>query len=119
MELANPGGWLVSVVPCGQHIMRRMTRERELLGYRRELAEIDYSCSSHVEEFRNAGVVNILAMPHSYFFFLRDHPSQAVRKVLYPLLFSIGNIVLTWLPLPSSLTEKFAHTLIVVGQKPE
>jgi SAM-dependent methyltransferase len=119
MELAAPGGWLVSVVPCGRHIMRRMTRELELLGYRRELEEIDYSCSSHVEEFEKAGAVNISAIPHGYFFFLGGHPAPLVSKVLYPLFFPIGNMVLTWLPLPVSLAEKLAQTLIVVGQKPE
>ncbi|MCZ6721552.1 MAG: class I SAM-dependent methyltransferase [Proteobacteria bacterium] len=119
LELTVAGGWIASVVPCGQHLMRPMTRERELLGYRHELAEIDYSCSSHAEELERAGMVNIRALPHSYFFFLSDHPNQAVRKVLYPTIFVIGNVLLPWLPLPSSVAEKLAHTLIVVGQKPE
>ena len=114
--LTAPGGWIVSIVPCGRHIMRRKMRDRELYGYRRELAEIDYSSRLHIEEFRNCGLVKIRSLPHGFFFFLSSHPSRAIRKFVYPALSGFALLVSPMVP--SRFSERFAHTLIVIGQKP-
>jgi SAM-dependent methyltransferase len=117
VALARPGGWVASIVPCGRHIMRPLARERELLGYQNRLAEIDYSAALHEDEFRAAGLTEIKVLPHGYFFFLSGHPSALVRA-LYRPLFIFGNVVLPYLPLPVSVLERFAQTLIVVGRRP-
>jgi hypothetical protein len=95
-----------------------MVRAQELCGYQHRLAEIDYSCASHAAEFAAAGLVDIRVLPHGYFFFLSGHPSRAIRRFLYPPLFALGNAVLPWLPVPASVKERFAHTLIAVGRRP-
>ena len=116
--LTAPGGWVASVVPCGRHVMRRMVRDRELCGYQHRLAEIDYSTASHAAEFAGAGLIDIRVLPHGYFFFLSGHPDRRVRRFAFPPLFALGNAVLPWAPLPASLKERFAHTLIAVGRRP-
>jgi len=117
VRLAEPGGWIVSVVPCGRHLMRARMRAEELCGYQGRLAEIDYSAAVHRSEFEAAGLRDIRVLPHAYFFFLGGHPNSAVRA-LYRPAFAAGNALLPWLPLPAGLKERFAHTLIVVGRKP-
>lgn len=118
VSLASPNGWIVSVVPCGSHLMRRRMREQELLGYQNRLAEIDYSTASHAAEFQAVGLQNTRVLPHNYFFFLSGHPNVWVRRLLFPLMFGLGNALLPWLPLPVTVKERFAHTLIAIGQVP-
>ncbi len=119
IDMTSPGGWVVSVVPCGRQLMRAKVREQELCGYRKSVAEIDYSSALHVDEFRQAGLDDIRVMPHAYFYFLNGHPNAVIRKIIYPMLFIFGNALLLYLPLPVAILERFAHTLIVVGRKPE
>jgi SAM-dependent methyltransferase len=117
VELTAPGGWVVSVVPCGRHLMRPRMRAEELCGYQHRLAETDYSAAIHRAEFERAGLGDIQVLPHGYFFFLSGHPSPAVRRIGFPLLFGAGNAVLPWFPVPAAFKERFAHTLIVAGRK--
>lgn len=113
--LTKPSGWIVSVVPCGQHFMRGMVRNKGLGGY--IIPEIDYSCSSHRREFQDIGLNPVYAMSHNYFSFLSTHPSQLVSKVFYPVSFLLGNILLPYIPLAESIKEVCAQSLIVLGQK--
>jgi 2-polyprenyl-3-methyl-5-hydroxy-6-metoxy-1,4-benzoquinol methylase len=115
-SLTKPGGWIVSVVPCGQHIMREMVREKGLCGY--NIPEIDYSCESHKREFEELNLSPIYVFTHNYFSFLSAHPSKFVSKIMYPFLFIVGNLVLPYTPLSENLKEKYAQTIVVVGQKP-
>lgn len=115
-SLLKPGGWLVSVVPCGKHFMREMVREKGLCGY--NIPEIDYSCASHHQEFDNIGLNPIYTLPHNYFPFLSAHPSRLVSKVFYPLLYAGGNMLLPHIPISDDIKEIYAQTLIVIGRKP-
>lgn len=114
--LTKPGGWMVSVVPCGQHFMRAMVREHGLAGY--NIPEIDYSCASHHAEFEELGLQSIKTLPHNFFAFLSAHPSTIISKWLYPACFILGNTLIPLTPLPDSIKQQWAQTLIVVGQKP-
>ncbi|MBR8833972.1 MAG: methyltransferase [Stigonema ocellatum SAG 48.90 = DSM 106950] len=114
-SLTKPGGWIVSVVPCGQHIMRKMVREQRLAGY--NIPEIDYSCRSHRREFENLGLQPIYAVPHNYFSFLSAHPLRMISKIIYPMSFILGNMIIPSVPLPEYIKEIWAQTLIVMGRK--
>jgi SAM-dependent methyltransferase len=115
-KLTKPGGWILSVVPCGQHFMRSMVRQHGLAGY--NIPEIDYSCASHRAEFKALGLQSITTLPHSFFSFLSAHPSRVVAKWLYPVAFTFGNLLLPSIPLPDLVKERWAQSLIVAGQKP-
>ncbi|MFH1066824.1 MAG: class I SAM-dependent methyltransferase [bacterium] len=112
--MTKPGGWVVSVVPCGAHFMRKLIREKKLGGY--NVPEMDYDCRLHREEFLQAGLTRVRCIPHNYFAFLHMHPHPFVSKILYPFLF-LSSQVLSFLPMPGCLKQKAANTLIVLGQK--
>ncbi|MEH2449579.1 MAG: class I SAM-dependent methyltransferase [Nostoc sp.] len=114
-SLTKPGGWIISVVPCGQHLMRKLVRERGLGGY--NIPEIDYSCSLHKEEFENLSLQCILTVPHNYFGFFAAHPSLVISKIIYPVCFIISNITIPYIPISEDIKEHWAQTLIVVGRK--
>jgi 2-polyprenyl-3-methyl-5-hydroxy-6-metoxy-1,4-benzoquinol methylase len=114
--LTKPGGAVVSLVPCGAHILRPRIREHHLVGY--NVPEIDYSCDLHTREFTAAGLVHITAMAHNFFAFLPAHPSALLRGPLARPLFLAGNATLPWLPLPDTWKERYASTLLVVGRVP-
>ena len=118
VEIAKPGGYVVSVVPCGRHLMRKAMREKELLGYRHALAEFDYSCEIHRTEFQAAGLRDVVLLPHAYLFFLSAFPSPPVRKMVFPAAYALANTVLPLIPFPEATAERLAHTLIAVGRKP-
>ena len=115
VELTKPNGWVVSVVPCGQHPMRARVRKEKLAGY--DVREIDYSGRLHVEEFERAGLRSIRIVPFNYFWFLAAHPSRLISKFLYPILYLPGNAILPVLPMPLHLKDRLAHTLIAFGRK--
>lgn len=114
-DFTKPGGWIVSVVPCGQHIMRKLVREQGLAGY--NIPEIDYSCNSHRIEFQTLGLNPIHVIPCNYFSFFSHHPSQVISQIVYPLSFILGNILIPPIPIPENIKETWAHTLIVIGRK--
>jgi hypothetical protein len=114
-NITRAGGYIVSVVPCGQHIMRKMMKERELGGYR--ISEIDYCIDSHIEEFEKACLYNIHADPHCYFGFLGSHPSKLISKCLHPVLFILENGLIPYLPINNNIKEHYASTLVVIGRK--
>jgi len=113
--LTKPGGWIVSVVPCGQHFLRKMIREKGLAGY--NIPEIDYSSNSHKQEFEYLGLNPIFTKSHNYFSFLSAHPSLIVSKVIYPTSFLLGNVMIPSIPISENVKEKWAQTLIVIGKK--
>jgi SAM-dependent methyltransferase len=115
-SLTKPGGWIVSVVPCGKHFMRSMMRDKGLGGY--NIPEIDYSCNLHKEEFEFLRLKPIYTIPHNYFSFLSAHPSPTISKIVYPLSFVLGNITIPYMPISKDIKEYYAQTLIVIGKKP-
>lgn len=114
-DLTKPGGYIVSVFPNGQHFMRSMVRKNRLAGY--NVPEIDYSCQLHEQEFNGAGLHSVKVLTHSYFSFLSHHPSELISKLVYPPFFVGSNILIPMIPLPGQITEKWAQTLIAIGQK--
>jgi SAM-dependent methyltransferase len=113
-DLTKPGGWIVSVVPCGHHFMRKTMREKGLGGY--NIPEIDYSIRLHKEEFEQIGLNPIYAQPHSYFGFF-SMSSNIISKFIYYNLYLLGNIVIPYLPINNNIKEKYASSLIIIGQK--
>jgi SAM-dependent methyltransferase len=114
-NITMPGGYIVSVVPCGQHIMRKMMKKYGIGGY--NIPEIDYSIDSHVAEFKKVCLNNIQAEPHCYFGFLSSHPSKIISRLVCPLLFIVGNLFIPNLPIRNSIAERYASSLVVIGRK--
>jgi len=113
-ELARPGGWIVSIVPCGMHLLRQRARTEGLLGY--NIPEIDYSCDLHTREFEAAGLSKVRCVSHNYFGFLpAAHAPWSSAPIRQPTLLA-ANAVLPWLPISEHWKELIATTLIAVGQ---
>lgn len=112
---AKPNGWIMSVVPNGSHYWRRKIRREGLCGY--DIPEVDYSVRMHEEEFRKAGLKEVIAIPWNYFGFLSGIVSSNVQKKISKPLFLASNLLLPALPISRTLKEKYAHSLIVFGRK--
>ncbi len=113
--MTKPGGWIVSIVPCGKHFMRRQIRDEGLCGY--AIPEIDYGASLHRQEFAAIALDSIGVFPHHYLGFLSAHHRKLLSKFLYHPLYLLSNLMFPILPLSVETKERFAHTLVVVGQK--
>lgn len=116
VTLTKPGGWVVSMVPCGKHFLRGRLREERIMGY--NVPEIDYGCELHTQEFLAAGLQDILCLAHNFFAFLPAHRSALLRAHLVRPIVLTSNATLPWLPLPEVWKERFASTLIAIGRKP-
>lgn len=116
VQMTRPGGWVMSAVPCGKHIMRKQVREKGLCGY--NVPEIDYGVEEHCQEFEEAGLINIRAIPTTYFGFYSALPGYSKFKWLYKGLFYLSNLLGPLVPMPLKIRQKFCHTLLVLGQKP-
>lgn len=108
-------GWVMSVVPNGSHYWRARVRRERLCGY--DIPEVDYSVEMHEEEFRRAGLRDVIAIPWNYFGFLAGIYNGAIERNLSRPLFMASNIFLPVLPIPRKMKERFAHSLIVFGRK--
>lgn len=117
VEMTLPGGWVASAVPCGKHIIRNRVRKFGLCGYC--VPEIDYGVEEHRLEFEEAGLTNIITVPTNYFGFYPALPGYSRLKILYKLLFYGLNVVGPFIPMPLKVRQKFCHSLLVLGQKPE
>lgn len=115
VALVRPGGWVVSMVPGGKHVLRERIRRERLSGY--DVPEIDYGCELHTREFEAAGLADIACMAHNFFSFLPAHQSKIVSGLLSGPTRLLSNATLPWLPLPETWKERFAGTLLVVGRK--
>jgi SAM-dependent methyltransferase len=115
VALTRPGGWVVSVVPCGMHFLRTRVRKERLLGY--NVPEIDYGSELHTAEFERAGLRDIVCFPHNYLGFLAAHPSKLLSGVGRAPLHLIANVLGPLAPLPARLKERAAAALIVCGRK--
>jgi len=116
-DFTKPGGWIVSIVPCGMHIMRNMIRTRGLAGY--QIPEIDYSCGLHRKEFIKIGLSPVIIKPHNFFGFLNCHPNYLLSKFIAPMLIIFGNLLLPQFPIKEKIKEKLAHTILACGRRPE
>lgn len=114
-QLTKPGGWMMSSVPNGSHFWREHIRQHKLCGY--DIPEIDYSVKLHEREFLEIGLQNIIALPWNYFGFLEGTVEGKLQKLMAKMCFLSSNAVLPIVPLPRTFKEKFAHGLLVMGQK--
>lgn len=115
-EMTKPGGWIVSAVPNGSHLWRTKMREERLCGY--DIPEIDYCVTSHEQEFKSAGLKDVIAFPWNYFGFAEGMSNTLLTKLFAKIIFYSSNLVLPVVPCPRNFKEKFAHTLLVFGRKP-
>ena len=115
-ELTKPGGYVVSVVPNGSHFWRKHIRENNLCGY--NISEIDYDLRLHKQEFLDAGLENVTGIPWNYFGFAEGITQGKLQKIIGKSIHLSSNAIIPFLPLPSTIKEKFAHGLLVLGRKP-
>lgn len=113
--LAKPGGYVISIVPSGVHLLRERMRKERLGGY--DIPEIDYSPEIISFEFKASGAKNISVIPHNLFNYLimdNDYPrmEKFFRKAFYYLFQFLPKIL---------FTEKFlfrhSTTLVGIAQK--
>lgn len=113
LSLCKPGGYVVSVVPNGQHPMRERMRKEGLGGYR--IPEIDYDCALMSKEMAKADAEQILVIPYNLFGYLMIKPStyfmRSARKI-YHCLWQMAPLSL----LPKEFVSKHAHGLIGIAK---
>jgi len=114
--MLRPGGWVVSLVPNGKHIVRQRLRDHGLMGY--HVPEIDYGCELHSRELVAAGFEQVVCLPHNYLAFLPAHPSRLLSGPLARPLFYAANAALPWIPVSPLWKERYASTLIAIGRRP-
>jgi 2-polyprenyl-3-methyl-5-hydroxy-6-metoxy-1,4-benzoquinol methylase len=114
--MTRPGGWVVSIVPCGKHVLRERCRRERLMGY--NVPEIDYGCALHEQELRSAGLTRVKCMAHNFLAFLPAHPNPVLAGRARKILILGANATLPWLRVPEDWKERLASTLIVMGQRP-
>lgn len=115
-ELTKSGGWMVSAVPNGSHFWREYIRQNNLCGY--NIPEIDYNVKLHEQEFLDIGLQKVIAIPWNYFGFAEGIAQGSLNKGLAKMIHLSSNVMIPMLPLPRTFKEKFAHGLLVIGQKP-
>ena len=110
-QLVKEGGWVLSVVPSGNHPCREMQRIKGLGGY--HVSEINYTPELLKAEMLECGSNEVFVLPHNIMGYLNIHPKQnVVRKGTY-YLFQM---------LPLSLFKKnflykHAFSYIALGRK--
>ncbi|MBI3766234.1 MAG: class I SAM-dependent methyltransferase [Ignavibacteriales bacterium] len=112
-SLCKPGGYVVSVVPNGQHPLRTRMRREGLGGY--HVPEIDYNCASISDEMMKAGAEQVLVIPHNLFgYLLIDENISVLRKIFHHLFHYIAQIIPR---VRSRITCKHAASLICIGRR--
>jgi SAM-dependent methyltransferase len=112
-SICKPGGYVVSVVPNGQHPLRERMRKDGLGGYR--VPEIDYNSALMVDEMRKAGAREVRVIPHDLFGYLWiDHTCSAYRKTIYHCIYYIAQL---FPRVQSGVTRKHAASLICIAKR--
>ena len=115
-DVTRPGGFVVSSVPNGCHLMRQEQRNKGLGGY--NIPEIDYSGELIEKEMKNCGAVFVKVLPHDLFGYLKIKNARGLKSPFYKLLYLFFQCPLFYL-LPKSFLEKHAYWWIVIAKKPE
>ena len=115
-ELTKAGGWMISVVPNGSHFWREYIRQNNLCGY--NIPEIDYSINRHEQEFLDAKLEDVIAIPWNYFGFMEGIVQGRFNKGLAKIIHLLSNLIIPLVPLPNTAKERLAHSLLVLGKKP-
>ena len=114
-EICKPGGYVISVVPNGQHPLRERMRKEGLGGYC--IPEIDYDCELMANEMRKAGAQNVQVIPYDLFSYLTITPSTHFLKLIKRAYYYFWQIVPLML-LPRQFRSRHAYGLIGIAQKP-
>ncbi len=115
-DVTRPGGFVVSSVPNGCHLMRQEQRNKGLGGY--NIPEIDYSRELIEKEMKNCGAVFVKVLPHDLFGYLKIKGARGLRSPFYKLLYLFLQCPLFYL-LPKSFLDKHAYWWIAIAKKPE
>ncbi|MEK7476861.1 MAG: methyltransferase domain-containing protein [Candidatus Coatesbacteria bacterium] len=112
--MARPGGWVMSMVPNGLHVMRAEQRRKGLGGY--NVPEIDYSSRLVAREMEQCGAAHVEVLHHNVFGYLRIKPSRGLMKparlAAYGLLQAFP-----WRVMPRAFLDRHAYWLIGLGRK--
>jgi len=113
VRLCKPGGYIVSVVPNGQHPLRERMRREGLGGYR--IPEIDYSPEVMEREMTQAGLTEVIVIPHNFFgYLLMDSQCARLKRAINWLTYACAQI------LPRLRVRTFyrhAGTLICIARR--
>ncbi len=115
-DLTKPGGYVVSAVPNGVHILRNKMRKFNLGGY--GIPEIDYSPELIYKEMKECGGENIKVLPYNLFLYVLFDRSN---PIFYPIkkLFYYSTQIIPLSLLPKSFSYKHTGLLIGIAKKPE
>jgi len=111
---ARPGGYVMSMVPNGQHVMRREARRRGLGGY--IVPEIDYSADLVEREMRQCGAVDVAVLHHNMFGYLRIKDSRGMLRVAELAGYALLQLF-PWRFLPRRFLDRHDFWLIGIGRK--
>jgi SAM-dependent methyltransferase len=115
-NVTRPGGFVVSFVPNGGHILRAQQRDRGLGGY--IIPEIDYSVRLLRAEMIDCGAISVQVLPHDLFGYLKLRNQHGLRKAYSGCLYYLMQLPMFQL-LPMRFLEKHAYSLIAIARKPE
>jgi 2-polyprenyl-3-methyl-5-hydroxy-6-metoxy-1,4-benzoquinol methylase len=112
-SLCKPGGYVVSVVPNGQHPLRECMRKEGLGGY--HVPEIDYNCTMIADEMIKAGAERVQVIPHNLLGYLLIYPNiSTFRKVSYRCLYYVAQV---FPRIRSQMICKHAASLICIARR--
>lgn len=113
-SLAKPGGYVISLVPSGVHLLREKMRKEGLGGY--FIPEIDYSPEIIKSEFEASGAKKVIIFPHNLFNYLvmDDYPKleKFFRKSVYYLFQLFPKFLFT-----DKFLFRHSTTLVGIAQK--
>lgn len=115
-SLCKPGGYVISVVPSGQHPLRERMRRERLGGY--NIPEIDYTYELMSSEMLSAGAQTVNVMPFNLFAYLLIIPATPILRMLRKLYYYSWQLVPVSL-LPRRFASRHAFGLIGIGRKPD
>jgi len=115
LRLCKPGGYVVSMVPNGQHPLRDRMRKERLGGYC--VPEIDYSPEMMELEMTKAGATDVTVIPYNLFgYLLMDSQRASLKRVMNQFTYLSAQI-LPRLKVPSFY--RHAGTLICIARRGE
>lgn len=115
-DLVKTGGFVISIVPSGVHVLRQKMRQKGLGGY--FIPEIDYSPEIMTEEFEKCGGKEIQILPHNIFAYLIFEDANKFVKLLKRAVYYFFQLVPIRF-LPSAFVLKHTTGLIGIAQKPK
>jgi SAM-dependent methyltransferase len=113
-DLTRPGGWVVSMVPCGLHPLRAEQRALGLGGYK--IPEIDYSPALLADEMQRCGATSIRVLAHDPLGYVNLKPRAGVLRLVKRAAYYAAQIPLFRL-LPLEWLSRHSYSLIAAGRK--